>query len=173
MVKNKEETAVKKRSQFAGIEDVSAYTKRIYVNQIPGTHEADVLSVKSDQKQNGLYFLSAELKITESTNPAVKPGTIVDFYVDSAKFEGTLFLKESKKFAAAVLKENVDNIEEDDLLSLVSEDQPATGEKVKIVVTPASYKKGDRKGKPVLTESGERIHNADFLPSNGISGKAA
>lgn len=174
-----QKTATKKRSQFAGIEEVKVFKKNVYLNQLPGTHVLEILSVKSEQNERtGIYFFAADLKVVESTNETCKAGDTVQVYADTSKFEGTLFMKLAKSFAAAAYKTDPASIDENDLLALVAEDQPGVGVKIKAIVAPDKYgpknKSGKTSGTPKITKTGEQIYRVDLLPiADPAPGKAA
>ncbi len=163
-------TSTTRKSQFDGIENYKVNQKKVYLNQVPGIHTLEILSVKSDQaEKTGVYFFSADLKIVQTNNPNYKSGDVLTFYVDASKFGGELFFRDSKLFAAVALKVDPEDIEATDLMSLVSEDQPVTGEKIKAVVAPKKHGAKSKTGEPgeiVKTAAGEVIHRVDLFPVN-------
>lgn len=177
MITKQAATDKRPKSQFFGIENVKVQKKNLYLNSLPGTHVLEILHVKSEQNEHtGVYFFAADLKIVETTNLNAKPGEIYNVYADTRKFEGTLFMKLAKSFAAAAYQIEPDAVDENDLLALVSEDQPAVGTKIKAIVSPDKYsaknKSGKKPGEPKLTQTGEPIYRVDLYPVIEVKSKA-
>jgi hypothetical protein len=128
------------KSVFAAIDDVNPTEKLPQLAY--GTYTVEIGALKHVKGMNGSYFIP-EMKVLESAGEGATPaGTRASQLIRlDGRFPKTAF-GNVKLFAAALTGKPVDDITGETIDMLVSDEQPARGEKLKVTVSPIKTKAG-------------------------------
>ena len=128
-------------SKFDGVDKAEASDKLPFIS--PGTYVLEVSRLKLVESKTGEDFFAAEFKVLEAEGAEARPaGTeCVHLIKLSGKWRMTA-LGNVKAFAAALIGESVENIGTSDMDELVSDEQPALGNKIRAFAFNAQTKNG-------------------------------